>query len=73
MNIVTPFYINCSDPTSMREHVWGMVCIRWINLVVVMNYDNNFIFYYGVYRFRCYLTREKNNAYAIILSDSLES
>jgi hypothetical protein len=29
--------------------------------VVVVNYDNNFMIYYGVYQFLCYLTREKNN------------
>jgi hypothetical protein len=28
----------------MREHVWGMVCIKWSNVVVVVvNCDNNFI------------------------------
>jgi hypothetical protein len=36
MHIITPFFITCSDPTSMRERMWGMVCIRWSNLVVVV-------------------------------------
>jgi hypothetical protein len=65
MHIVTPFFITCFDPTSMREHVWGMVCIRWSNLVVGVNCDNNFMFCYGVYQFRCYLSREKKIACAI--------
>jgi hypothetical protein len=43
MHIVIQFFITCSDPTCMREHVWGMVCIRWSNLVVVVDCDNNFI------------------------------
>jgi hypothetical protein len=43
MHIVTPFVTTYSDPTSMGEHVWVMVCITWSNLVVVMDCDNNFI------------------------------
>jgi hypothetical protein len=68
MHIFTPFFITCSDPTSMREHE-GVVCIRWSNLVVVLNCDNNFMTCYGVFQFRSYVTREKNNACAIFLSD----
>jgi hypothetical protein len=53
------------------EGMMGMVCTRWSNLVVVVvNCDSNFMFCYGVYQFRCYLTREKKNACAIFLSDS---
>jgi hypothetical protein len=43
MYIVTPFFITYSDPTCMREHVWEIVCVRWSNLVVVVDRDNNFI------------------------------
>jgi hypothetical protein len=70
MHIFTPFFITCSDSTSMREYVWGMACIRWINLVVVVDCDSNFMSYYGVYPFRCYLTREEKITCAIVLSDS---
>jgi hypothetical protein len=52
----------------MREHE-GMVCIRWSNLVVVVNCDNKFTTCYGVCQFRSYLTRDKKNACAIFLSD----
>jgi hypothetical protein len=52
------------------ESMRGMVCIRWSNLVVVVNCDNNFMFCYGVYQFHCYLTREKKNVCAVILSDN---
>jgi hypothetical protein len=31
------------DQACMREHLWGMVCVRWGNLVVVVDYDNIFI------------------------------
>jgi hypothetical protein len=47
MHIVISFFITCHDPTSMREHE-GMVCIRWSNLVVVVNCDRNFMTCYGV-------------------------
>jgi hypothetical protein len=43
MHIITLFFITCSGPTSMREHVWGIVCIRWSNLVAVADCDSNFI------------------------------
>jgi hypothetical protein len=69
MHIVTPFFITCSDPTSRRERVWGIVCIRWSKLVGVVNCHSNFMFFYGVYQFHGYLAREKKNACAIILSD----
>jgi hypothetical protein len=39
------------------ESMRGTVCIRWSNLVVVVNYDINFLFCYGVYQFCCNLTR----------------
>jgi hypothetical protein len=39
MHIVTPFFITCSDPTCMRDRERGIVCIRWSNLVVVVDCD----------------------------------
>jgi hypothetical protein len=48
--------------------VWGRVCVRWSNLVVVVDCDNNFIA--TMVQFNCYLTGEKKNACAIILIDS---
>jgi hypothetical protein len=65
MHIFTPFFTTCYDQTCMQEHVWGMVCIRWNNMVVVVNCDNNFIFTMVITNSFCYLTREKKNACAI--------
>jgi hypothetical protein len=47
----------------------GIVCVRWSNMVVVVDCDINFIATF-FYQFLCYLTREKKNAYAIILIDT---
>ena len=38
----SPFFITCSDQTFMQEHVRGMVCIRWSNMVVVRDCDSKF-------------------------------
>jgi hypothetical protein len=43
MHIFTPFFTTCYDHTCMGEHVWEMVCLRWSNMVVVVNCDSNFI------------------------------
>jgi hypothetical protein len=43
------------------------VCIRWSNLVVVVNRESNFMTCYGSLPIRSYLTRDKKNAYAIFL------
>jgi hypothetical protein len=68
MHIVTPFFTTYYDQTCMQENVWVMVCIRWSNMVVLVNCDGNF--YYDFYQLFCYLTREKKNACAIILIDN---
>jgi hypothetical protein len=39
MHIITSFFITCSDLTCMRERERGMMCIRWSNMVVVVNCD----------------------------------
>jgi hypothetical protein len=52
------------------ERMRGMVCIRWSNLVVLVNCDINFMACYGVCQFQSYLPRDINNACAIFLSDS---
>jgi hypothetical protein len=49
------------------ESMRGMVCIRWSNLVVVVNCDSNFMICYGSLQIHSYLTRDKNNACDIIL------
>jgi hypothetical protein len=38
-----PVLITCSGQTCMQEHVWGMMCVRWSNLVVVVDCDSNFV------------------------------
>jgi hypothetical protein len=49
MHIITPFLIASCDQTCMQERVWGNVCIRWSNMVVVMNCDSKLTIYYGFY------------------------
>jgi hypothetical protein len=68
MHIVTPFFTICSDPTSMLERERGMVCIRWSNLVVVVNCDRILDLLRCL--FHGYITRDKKNACAIFLSDN---
>jgi hypothetical protein len=46
------------------------VCIRWSNLVVVVNCDSNFMTCYGSLPIHGNLTRDRKNACAIFLSDS---
>jgi hypothetical protein len=70
MHVVTPFFTTYYDQTSMREHVRGMVCIKWSNKVVVVNCDNNFISTMVFTNSFCCLTREKKNACAKFLIDS---
>jgi hypothetical protein len=69
--ILLPCYLLLVMIQLVCEGIMWMVCIRWSNVVVVVvNCDSNFMFCYGVYQFRCYLTREKKNACAIFLSDN---
>jgi hypothetical protein len=43
-HIVTPFFSTCYDQACMRELLWGMLCVRWSNMVVVVvDCDRNFI------------------------------
>jgi hypothetical protein len=51
MHIVTLFFSNCYDQECMREHVRGMVCVRWSNMVVVVDCDSNLIATMGFYQF----------------------
>ena len=63
-----PDPITCFDPTCMQDCVWGEVCISWSSTVVVIVSDSYVHDLLWFLPFRCYLTRDKEKSFAIIIT-----